>query len=62
MAETERLALRMNEAAEVLGISRSKAYELARRGEIPVVRIGHSVRVPVNGLRRWLEAQEEAWK
>ncbi len=28
------------EAAEVLGIGRNQAYEAARRGDIPVIRIG----------------------
>jgi len=53
----ERLAYRVNEAAEMLGISRSKCYELIAAGEIPVVRIGTSIRVPSEGLREWLERQ-----
>lgn len=28
------------EAAEVLGIGRNQAYEAARRGDIPIIRIG----------------------
>jgi excisionase family DNA binding protein len=32
--------LTVEEAGRVLGISRSLAYEAARRGEIPVIRIG----------------------
>jgi excisionase family DNA binding protein len=36
----DRLAYTVTEAAHVLGISRAFAYELAARGEIPVIRLG----------------------
>jgi excisionase family DNA binding protein len=32
--------------AKMLGIGRSQGYEAARRGEIPVIRIGSGYRVP----------------
>ena len=47
--------LRMDEAAELLNVSRSKAYELAQRQEIPTVVVGHSVRVPRRRLLAWIE-------
>jgi Helix-turn-helix domain len=39
-------------AARALGLGRTKAYELARRGEFPcrVIRIGDTYRVPTPGL------------
>ena len=39
-------------AAAVLGMGRTKAYELARTGQVPVavIRIGTSYRVPVSRL------------
>jgi hypothetical protein len=39
-------------AAAVLQIGRTKAYELAKRGEfpVPVIRVGDSYRVPVAAL------------
>ncbi len=46
----EKLLLRPVEAAEAIGISRSKIYELLASGELPSVRIGASVRVPVEAL------------
>lgn len=46
----EKILLRPAEAAEALGISRSKAYELIATGAIPSVRIGNSARVPVKAL------------
>jgi excisionase family DNA binding protein len=56
----EPLLLRISEAAEMLGISRSKAYEMIKAGELPHVRIRHTLRVPLGSLRRWIEAKEEA--
>jgi hypothetical protein len=37
-------------AGQVLGIGRDAAYAAAARGEIPVLRIGRSLRVPVPAL------------
>jgi predicted DNA-binding transcriptional regulator AlpA len=47
-------------AAAVLGIGRTRAYELARRGEFPVrvFRIGTSYRVPVTALLELLGISE----
>jgi excisionase family DNA binding protein len=53
----DRLLLRPAEAAEALGVSRSRVYELIQQGELPSLRIGGVVRVPVEGLRDWIEAQ-----
>lgn len=53
----ERLLLKPTEAAEVIGLGRSKTYELISKGLIPSVRIGKSVRVPVASLRNWVEQQ-----
>ncbi len=53
----ERLLLRVNEAAEVAGISQSKAYELIASGAWPKVIVGKSVRVPLVGLREWVERE-----
>jgi excisionase family DNA binding protein len=56
----ERLLLRPVEAAEVIGVSRSKLYELLASGDLPSVRIGASVRVPVDALRAWIAEQLDA--
>jgi excisionase family DNA binding protein len=53
----ERMLLKPTEAAEVIGLGRSKTYELISKGLIPSVRIGKSVRVPVAALRNWVEQQ-----
>jgi excisionase family DNA binding protein len=51
----DRLLYRPSEVGEALGICRSKAYELIASGEIPSIRIGGCVRVPVDKLREWIE-------
>jgi len=47
--------LRSDEVAEVLQISRSMAYALMKRGDIPTVRIGTSVRVRPEDLDRYIK-------
>ena len=39
------------------GLSRGASYEAARRGDIPTVRIGKIIRVPVIALERMLETK-----
>ncbi len=50
----DRLLLRPREVAAATGLSRSMVYELIGRGELPVVRVGKSVRVPVAALQQWI--------
>ncbi len=49
-----RLTISVEEAAALLGLGRSAAYEAARRGEIPCRRLGRRVIVPVPALLEWL--------
>lgn len=53
----DRLLLRPVEAAEIIGIGRSRVYELLASGELPSIRIGTSVRVPVDALKRWIDTR-----
>jgi excisionase family DNA binding protein len=50
----DKLLLRPAEAAEALGISRSRLYQMLAGGQLPVVRVGQSMRVPVRELERWI--------
>lgn len=56
----EKLLLRPHECAEVLGLCRSKVYELIASGALPSITIGKSRRIPVEALRDWVRAQSEA--
>jgi excisionase family DNA binding protein len=53
----DKLLLRPDEAAEILSIGRSRVYELLRDGTLPTVRLGGSIRIPAEALRRWVEEQ-----
>lgn len=46
--------LRMEEVANILGVTRDRAYRLARNGTIPVVHIGRHVRVEEQMLYEWI--------
>jgi excisionase family DNA binding protein len=45
-APVGRETLSVEEAGRVLGIGRALSYELARRGELPAIRLGHRLVVP----------------
>jgi excisionase family DNA binding protein len=53
----DKLMLRPAEAADAIGVSRSKTYELIAAGEIPSVKVGGCVRVPLEALRQWIDRQ-----
>jgi excisionase family DNA binding protein len=57
-AGSEPVVLDVPEVARRLGISRSFAYELVAAGEIPSLRLGRRVLVPVHQLRRLLGQAE----
>jgi len=50
-----RLTVTVEEAAQVLGISRATAYEAVGLGEIPCIRIGRRILIPRMALDRLLE-------
>jgi excisionase family DNA binding protein len=49
----------VEEAAEMLGIARHTAYQAAARGELPTVRIGRRLLVPLARLNDLLGQREE---
>ena len=50
----------VREVVEVLGVSRTAAYELVRSGALPSVRIGGAgIRVPTSALDAFAKAMEE---
>jgi excisionase family DNA binding protein len=50
----QRLVYTVEEAATLLGISRSFAYEAVQRGDIPSMRFGRRIVVPKAALERFL--------
>jgi excisionase family DNA binding protein len=59
-AVVEPLLLRADEAAIVLGIGRTKVFEMLACGELPAIKIGRCVRVPKDRLERWIDEQANA--
>lgn len=57
------ILLTIPQAADALGIGRTKTYELISTGELPAVRIGRAVRIPARAVEDFairLE-QEQRW-
>jgi hypothetical protein len=60
MSENAPLTLSVPEAGKrYFGLSRNAAYEAAARGDLPVIRIGRLLRVPVRAMERMLERASE---
>lgn len=53
-AETRAKTMSVEEAGRWLGISRNSAYEAVKRGEIPTIKIGRLLLVPVAPFERML--------
>ena len=56
MSEDNALTLSVPDAGKrYFGLSRNAAYAAADRGEIPTIKIGRLLRVPVRALERMLD-------
>ena len=51
------LLLTVDEAARTLASGRSNIYKLVASGEIPSIRIGASIRIPVDALKAWIDSK-----
>lgn len=52
------LLLNVNQVAKMLGLGRTKVYELIATRQLPAIHFGRAVRVSSASLQRWLEQQE----
>jgi len=59
--DLEPLLLRPIQVAAMLGLSRSKVFELMAARELPVVRIGRATRVGRRELERWV-VDQTSWE
>ena len=51
-----KMTVSVEEMAEMLGISRSVAYQLIKQSDFPVVRVSERrLIIPVKSLEKWLE-------
>lgn len=55
-----RLLVTPREAAKILSLCEKTLWSLTKRGELPAVRIGRSVRYDVADLRRFIDRQKGA--
>ena len=57
--DLQKMTLTIAEAAELLGISRGSAYEAARTGDLPVIRIGKRLLVSRLRLEQLIGGKDE---
>ena len=57
----ERRVVSVTEASQILGIGRNLCYEAIRRREIPSIRCGKRILVPVEALNRFLSQAASKW-
>ena len=58
----KKLTLTVPEAAEIVGVSRAKMYELVRRKDFPTVKLGTRILVSAKGLEAWVDEQaKKGW-
>lgn len=50
----------VDEAAKVLGLSRSAAYDSVARGEIPSLRFGRKIVIPKAAIEKMLQGEKGA--
>lgn len=55
----EPLAVSVSEAAQLVGLSRPKVYQLMQIGDFPSFKVGTRTLIPMDGLRAWVTAQTE---
>lgn len=55
MEGLERRTYTVREAAQVLGLGRNATYSAIYRGEVPALRLGRRIVVPMDALHRLLD-------
>jgi excisionase family DNA binding protein len=55
-----RLTVSVPEAAKLLGLSRSSTYEAVRRGDLPSIRVGGRVLIPIQRLESLINDETSA--
>jgi excisionase family DNA binding protein len=58
--QLQRMTISVPDAGKRLGIGRNAAYEAARRGEIPIIRLGKRMVVPVAAFERMLSVESKS--
>ena len=58
MPPVEPLLLTIPQVAAMLGLGRTKVYDLIEREGLPSIKLGTARRVPVKALHAWLDQRE----
>jgi excisionase family DNA binding protein len=54
----DKLLLKPTEVADAIGLGKTRTYQLLKAGVLPSIRVGRSVRTPVEALKAWIVRQE----
>ncbi len=54
------LCVRVRDAARMIGIGRTKFYELIGNGEVEVIKVGNATLIPTASLAAFVERQRKA--
>ena len=60
MTKQNRRTLSVPDAGKALGVGRAAAYEAARTGQLPTIKIGKRLLVPLAALERLLSTDGDA--
>lgn len=55
----EPICVKVNDAARMIGVGRTKLYELIASGEIKVIKLGKSTRITTASLQELVKRQRE---
>ncbi|SHJ99644.1 helix-turn-helix domain-containing protein [Hespellia stercorisuis] len=53
----KKMTYNVRETAQILGISKSYAYELVKEKKLPVLELGKRRVVPKSALKKWMQEQ-----
>lgn len=59
MSASNKIAISVTEAAELLGVSRPTVYQLIRRADFPSFKVGSRTLISRSRLEEWVAAQAE---
>ncbi|MGD0856104.1 MAG: helix-turn-helix domain-containing protein [Dehalococcoidia bacterium] len=58
----ERRTITVEQAGALLGVSRALAYQMANSGQLPIIRCGHRLLVPLKAFETMLDVAPVASK
>lgn len=53
------MLLKVSDLAPLMGVSRSRIYQLIRVGALPATKVGGAIRIPRAAWLAWLDSQSE---